>query len=197
MSKQRKDKFNLYDGQCEWPIYLHTDNIVSECRFPIEDLKVFEKNEYGTIKIVKLPKGTSIYHKTRAGLANMNMNVKSTEWWNKSFPSNKSLGGVFFSTSKKHIERNIGGTHILEYKTKRPVMLIYIQNIYKFCGAPDGNVFVKHCFPSVLKQLEIESDYNVEGYIGCNECELFLNENSISSIIPMEPVKIDIDRFID
>lgn len=193
MNRQRKDKFNQSKGECSWPTYLHTDNIVSDCRFPIEDLDVLEQNARGTIKIVRLPAETTIYHKT--------MSINKHKWWENFHPINTHIGGIFFSTSKKHIERNIHGTHILEYKTLKDIELVYIQNIYKYCGAMNGDDFIKKCYPALLKQLEKESEYDIKGYIGCNECELFIDNKNISSgtIIPMKPFRVqEMDmRFID
>ena len=184
--RQRQNKFNLRDDKCEWPTHIHNDATVRGCDFKF---KLIHKLENGAA-IVKLPKDSTLYHTTIS-------NVKSEPWWINTYPNNQSRGGVFFTQSLAH-QAGINGTHTLTYKTKRGLQLLFIRNITKKYGVRTGNDFLSS---GLYKSLvyELEPKYGaIHGFIGCNECEVFINNEDVAARVIKKPLNVvDKRKFID
>lgn len=190
--KPRYELFNREKNECRWPTELRRNDIVSNCNFNIEDLQTLESTNDGNLKIVKLPKGTKIYRKTSERRIKKGKEITIERLWETQYPVNPKRGGVYFSTSVPHIHKNINGTHLLEYKTKKNIYLAYVRNINQYCNAIHGNDFISNpnCYLQLLKRIQRESQYKVSGYIGCNECELFLHNEIIPGLIDMKPLNV-------
>lgn len=176
-SQSRQKKYNVGQGECRWPIFLH-DRVAENCNFKFELVDQVEG-----IQIVKLPAGTSLYHTTM---------VASVDafWWKETFPFNATIGGVFFTSSQKH-QTQFSGSHMLEYKTKHVLYMIFVQNITTTFGAAVGNEFItSFAYGQLVQTIEDKLHIKISGYMGCNECEIFIHNGDIKSAIYRNPTKV-------
>lgn len=152
-------KFNRKEGECRWPTVLTGGN-VQDCRF--DDFEVIE--DYGNgIKVIVLPKGTLLYHKYSPG---------PTSTFKKDEPTHKR-GGLFFNI-RQDVQRMHFGTRQLIYKTPKDLNLVYVQNISSIFNYRVGEDFVKDIFKILKRKLEEQLNVSIDGYMGCNECEVYI-----------------------
>lgn len=171
---------NKNKGECRWPKFIHGTPVL-DCNFEYDII-----SQHENYNIVELPKGTKLYHTTFTSPI-------TGKWWKKTIPVNKNLGGVFFTSSETHQSLH-SGTHMLVYETKCDIKLVYIQNLNKNFDMATGNDFVKSFHYSKIKVQEP----SIYGYMGCNECEIFLENSVIKKCIYVNPIEvIDKQKFID
>ncbi len=168
---------------CKWYTNRFLKN-AKDCRFRVRDEGVHDTS-LGKIPTVFLPKGTKLYRKA----SGMN------KWWEKQFPSNIVSGGVWFTSTEEHAGW-LPGTIVLEYQLKKEIVLYFIQNLNKFGlggGKMTGNDFIQTYGKFLFENSE------VKGYMGCNECEIFVLDEDIPSAFHKIPRVIsDIGlKFID
>jgi len=132
---------------------------VKSCNFEMFGI-VDPKAQNGTI--VTIPKNTVLYHAT------ISFPKKGeTHWFSKNCPNNEVN---WFTPSLDHIDYH-NYTHVLAYFTAEPIRVIFYQNI------PErGNVF----FPTLTQSKEFQ-DKEIDGYIGCNECEIALMREAVNA----------------
>lgn len=177
-----QNRYNLND-ECIWPIFIHGESI-KDCNFKFE---ILNKNKQ--FDIVKLPKDTLLFHTTIQG-------VKKDKWWLKYHPRDTNKGGIFFNPSEDHQGLHTGDT-ILIYKTKCDVYMLFINNIYKKLGFAVGNDMVPNFkYKMLLKNAENKYKLKISGYIGCNECEIFIHNEDIEQCVYKNPIK-EKAKFID
>lgn len=174
----RQAAYNLQPGECRWPTHL-AGNDVQNCNFG------FKPVASGEYQVVELPPGTTLYHTTFASLR-----AVGTPWWDTMPPTNTTSGGVFFTSSRDH-QSAVNGTHLLEYVTDCSLYLLYIQNLSAQLGFAVGNDFVRSSqYPRVLDDIQREDGITVAGYVGCNECEIFLHNEDIRRCVATPPVAV-------
>lgn len=172
----RVKNYNIKNDECRWPIYLH-DRVVQDCNF---DYDIVYNGKQ--CNIVRLKKGTVLYHTTFSGVRG--------NWWNESFPSNTVRGGVFFNSSAEHQFQH-AGTHQLVYETKCDMYLIFIRNIHSTFGKMTGNEFVTDPkYKMLLDDVERKHDIKISGYMGCNECEIFIHNQDVKNCIYKKPKNV-------
>lgn len=167
-------KYNQKEGECRWSSSLIGKAV--DCDFNIEVIK----NLGNGIKLVKLKKGTDLYHKTFL--------ARGIPWWKDQWPQNTELGGIFFTTPNH--TRNISGMYSLTYRTKSDINMVYIQNITKIFNSNVGYDFITKVYQRVLEEFD-ERGIKISGYIGCNECEIFINNEDIKNCVYKEPINIE------
>ena len=69
--------------------------------------------------------------------------------------------------------------------------MLYIQNITEKFNAHVGNDFImSFMYSKVLEKFESQG-YKISGYIGCNECEIFIKNEDVKNCVYKEPVKVE------
>ncbi len=150
---------------------------VADCSFSYRPIMKNKKYD-----IVMLPRGTFLYHTTTKG-------IEKDKWWEKYFPRDTTKGGIFFNQSEKHQGLHTGDT-ILMYKTKCDIYMLFVQNIHKQLNFAVGNDMVPHPEYKLLIQ-KVANDHNLKiaGYIGCNECEIFIHNEEVETCLYKKPEK--------
>lgn len=179
-----QNRYNLKEGECRWPTFIHGGN-VKNCEFDYEIVGKINSN----MAVVTLRKGTPLFHST--------IGRNGDNWWTISKPKNTQMGGAFFDAGITHTTLRTGN-YILQYKLKCDINLLFIRNIYKEFKTSVGNVLVKSPkFYMKMEELEKEYDLKFDGYMGCNECEIFIFNNVIEKCVNKKPNAIKRGMFID
>lgn len=84
---------------------------------------------------------------------------------------------------------------MLQYTTTCPMFVLYIHNLATDLGFAVGNDFVaSHQYAQLIdratQQLPKELNAAISGYIGCNECEVFLHNGDIRHCVTSHPTTI-------
>ena len=184
----RSERFNLTEEECKWPVNILGKEIL-ECSFPIED-KIDYEYKGNKISVVTLPAKTKIYHATM-------IYPRGKSWFKTQYPMDAQKGLVWFASTDKHLG-NINSTHHLEYTIKQPLRLVFEHNISKKYGKYiRGYEYIPYLY-RITKFLE-ENKELIDGYLGCNECEIGIYNNSIKTKLNMIPkVVLEKDlKYID
>jgi hypothetical protein len=162
-----RDIFNRNPSECTWPAGPLLKN--TPCNFNFTTVK-----KSANFDIIELPKGTLLYHATK---------ILSEKWYESQFPLNTTYGGVWFASTPEHALNFTSATHILKYTLTQNVNLIFIRNL-KSRGADKGYDYTKSIY---RYDKEISKEYHISGYIGCNECEIFLENGEIKQVLGITP----------
>lgn len=178
--------YNLKNNECRWPVNL-IGSRVENCGFHYD--VIYDQNN---IKVVKLNKNSFLYHKTF-----IEVGKESSGWWLTDWPPPRYIGGLFFNQSEIHQSLH-PGTHQLKYETKCEVQLLYIQNLTTQFKKTVGNDFVLSIeFKNLIQSLE-KDGIKIDGYMGCNECEIFIFNNTLKRCIYKKPREVkDVRSYID
>lgn len=199
MFRTRHEKYNQVDDECCWPTSLGSAKCVP-CDFSDidmvqpsnrDELSIFgSKIDFDLLNEVLLKyqiiltiikQGTVLSHGTLS---------PSKEWWKYTVPKGDM---VWFTTGKKH-QKNIAKSHILKYIVKRPLLCFYERNIGKKYGVTNGHQYYQKIYPRLKRDMQ-SSGIRIDGYVGCNECEIGL-ENLSDKIIFSQSI-IQSRKFID
>ena len=177
----RQLRYNINPKECRWPTGL-MENKIKDCKF------VFSK-EYNLnfrnniIKIVHIPKNSYLYR-------------GEILYDDKNYPvSQNNLPLVWFSASIDHLKNLSDKVLYLQYKTTRDLVLIYEQNISKKYGENVRGFEYIPFFNQLGKYIYKQYNVSIDGYVGCNECEIGIVNNIIEDVINLPPVivkKVDI-----
>ncbi len=171
-----QNRFNLEEDECKWPIFIH-GRPVKDCNFKF---KIISKNN--NYDVVMIPKGTLLFHTTIKG-------IKNGKWWDAYFPRDTTTGGVFFNQNECHQGLHTGNI-ILVYKTKCDIYMLFIRNIYKNLKFSVGSDMVPHPeYRMLVDKVQSEKELKISGYMGCNECEIFIHNEDIERCIYKKPIK--------
>ncbi len=174
MAYHRAQIYNKKPDECRWPVDLLGKNI-RDCNFNLQPLEE-RKMLFGKVNIVKLPAGTRLYHGTL-------IPFKQKLWFLNSHPKDTSKGGVWFTSTKEH-QQNVNSSFVLEYRTTRDMYGIFERNLWDISMGTTGNQYASY-FMNLLRYIK---DYKIEFYAGCNECELFILNNSIKTVLQTNPI---------
>lgn len=175
----RSEIYNREEGECRWPINVF-GKVTSDCNFEYEVL-----DKFGNIVVVNLPKGTKLYHSTQM-FEGGSKEKGPSGWWTTRYPFNSEFGGCWFTSQLIFAQNFTSKTHTLEYTTKCDTTLVFVQNLSSFGSGVAGFEFVKKFLPPVLEKC-MEKGYEPQGYLGCNECEIFLFNGQISTCLKKKP----------
>jgi len=170
----RAEKYNKNPDECRWPIDLF-GHVIKNCDFGLKHIED-KKTDFGTVSIVLLPAGTSLYHGTIIG-----KNQKL--WFLDEYPKDTRKGGAWFTSTKEH-QQNINSTYVLKYVTERNMYGIFEQNLWNVTPGLTGSEYI----PYFMKAKDKIKNYKIEFYAGCNECEIFILDESIKTTIKTNPI---------
>ena len=187
------DIYNQRNAECKWPVS-KMGFPVRDCNFIMEAHKVIEfgktsKEESinGTdevVVLVKIPAGTKIYH---SATIYQESKKGEKEWFEEYPPFSSERGVVWFSSTPAHAGI-FSKTHLLEYTTTEDLIMIYEKNIKRSHGiATRGYEYAKKVLPSYMKRLRGEK---IDGYIGCNECEIGIFNRACKDKLEMPPIVV-------
>ena len=204
--------FNQNESSCEWPISLGGMN-AKPCEFDDftqlnmfqpetwDELQLFAADPEKIIDIAGLneliDKAKLVFGIIKAGVLLLHSTLtprQHQQWWRQANPSGalRRKKMVWFVTSETHAN-NIEGSHLLYYKTKRPLLCLFERNIAKKYGnkRPDyaGNTFSVDIFPRIQYALREKANLLLDGYVGCNECEVGLLNKTSQDALVLEHVK--------
>lgn len=167
------DHVNPLKRNCQWPTTLMGTNI-KECNFVLDfddDIDVEISKTKFKLVLVRIPRGTKIYHAT------ISIGQK-TPWFELRQPSS-SRGVVWFASTYQHTGP-IQKTHVLTYIVEEDLVMIFEYNLMDYGDDVRGFEYVNrlHMYIEKLKQ---KGKY-IDGYIGCNECEIGILNESITKI---------------
>ena len=178
-----RDVYNQKNDECRWPTTKFGEPVI-DCNFVYEIYKIIEfngrkENGDGVLILVKIPKNSKIYHAAT-------IYPKEEEWFKKSFPFNSEKGVVWFTSTPEH-SGSLSKTHLLEYIVEEELVMIYEQNISKKYGRDiRGYEYSRGMLGHYIKMIKD----HIDGYIGCNECELgILNESCKKLSLPPKVYK--------
>ena len=77
-------------------------------------------------------------------------------------------------------------THLLEFEVASEIKLVFIQNLFTEKKKRKGHNYVSSSFISDYAR----SETKIDGYAGCNECEIMLVKESLKKLNPV-PTKIE------
>lgn len=172
----RSEQFNIHEDECRWPID-RFGNIVRDCNFQFEPLEIELQIRKKNFPLVRLPAGTKIYHAT----------IGDQEWWKTGYPRNKQYGGTWFTSTQAHSGNFGNATHVLEYELQEDATLLFVHNLATIESNLSGYNFVTKYLPYVRERLQSEHNISLDGYVGCNECEIYLSNNSIRQLLHTNP----------
>lgn len=178
-SLHRAEKYNKKDGECEWPINL-IGKIVKPCNFNIqlvEKIPIF--NTKKSAQIIKLPAGTNLYHGTI-------ISRKGKPWFIKKHPSDTNKGGVWFTSTLEH-QGNVNATYVLQYTTIRDMYGVFEQNLWNIGKGTTGNEYIPY-FNMLEQYIQKHYNINIEFYAGCNECEIYILNDSVKTVMKTNPI---------
>ena len=180
LTKSRWATYNQELGECRWPIDVRGFK-VEDCNFKYDIIKKYSNG----IKIVEVPRGTLLYHSMNS------TNAKPTGFdYGKNYQRmlpNPRRGFTFFTSTFVHSGNFTNSTHVLEYKTKRKMLLIYEQNIsQKYGPTYRGNEYFKLILPKIAGVIQ-KDGYDIVGYMGCNECEIAIVNEALPAVIKLPP----------
>lgn len=160
-------QYNINKDECNWPT--RSGNFdVQPCNMNIEhvDNVTIDNKVYN---IVKVPYDTKIFHGTKI----IGITPSSQSW------SNKNM--TWFATTLEHT-MPLGPFVIYEFTIDKDLILLFEQNITNNLGYTSGQTFM---IPFMKIAEKIFQKYNIQldGYIGCNECEIGLFKNSLGKLM--------------
>lgn len=168
-SLHMRERLNKEEGECRWGAGPTSSKIVP-CAFPTPKL------EEGGWFSVTLDRNFPLYRSEKHGAG-------KPKWFDTTAISETGKPHYWFATTEEHVQV-FGGTHILTFQVIAPIKLLFIQNLYLQKGFKDGYDYLKS--PKFLREMEA---YGVDGYAGCNECEVLLTSSGLSKITQM-PINI-------
>jgi hypothetical protein len=179
----RSEVYNQTEDECRWPYNVFGQ--VAECEFRYEVLE--KTRDYW---VVKVPKETVLYHSTQV--------LGGKHWWTEVYPLDSAHGGVWFTSTDKHALNFTTKTHILVYLLKEEATLLFVRNLTSFGENVRGYEFVSRYYAPIKDQLR-EQGYQIQGYLSCNECEVFIENDEIPKVLLMEPALLSqrSSAFID
>ncbi len=162
------DKYNI-DSECEWPTRMG-GFLVKDCQLPIKHLEtvMIDDQEYD---IVTVPIGTVLYHGTKEP----NIKYESLNSWSK-------RAVTWFATTFDHT-MTLGPMKVHEFTIKNTLTLLFVRNMKRKYNISSGFSFVRPLV--VIKQQIIEKTtgrIHIDGYIGCNECEIGIFHESLNKL---------------
>lgn len=194
--------FNKEAGECQWPTH---GKRAQACEFnfshrePITGLKLKGGDK---LEIVTIPAGTKIYHATSVVSKEKEWFKNGFKMQSpvKRFGALLSIAeegrggagagagatpiklfstikGSWFASTIDHA-KNIKHTYMLEIELKEDLTLLFIQNIATSYPVKKGiNLFALG--NPYMKNIEVlKTKYSIDGYVGCNECEIFVKDTS-------------------
>jgi len=172
-SFEYRKNLNTNVGECKWMAL----SGVRECNFNFET--VIERATSKNDDVVLLPQGTKLYNATQ---------ILSNDWFRTRYPSNTENGGVWFTSTLDHAKNISYYTHILEYTTKEDLILLYIHNLKKYGDVKTrGYEFVRKHYRDIFFHIQETTGYKIQGYIGCNECEIFIENSQLPKTLEKIP----------
>jgi hypothetical protein len=176
----RWDVLNRDNDECRWPTDIK-GNVIKDCNFRFTKKLVLPNG----VSIVKMPRGTKIYHAITQNPA------EPSAWYNhyETQAPKPRRGSAFFTSTLLHTGNFTRKTHVLEYELSKPILLIYEHNLgVKYNNTNlRGNDYMKDILPKYIEYLKKEYKIDVVGYAGCNECEIALINNAVEDVIKMPP----------
>lgn len=174
----RSEIYNMTNGECRWPYDVFGN--VGTCSF--KPSMVYDSGKGYSIYV--LEKGTEIYHSTVA--------IGGAKWWENRYPFSSSEGGTWFTSTDKHAKNFTTKSHVLKYTIVRDIYLIFIQNISKYTDVVglSGFEFVARHYAILKEKAKLEWGATVpeiDGYLGCNECEIFIENDEIEKHLGDQP----------
>ncbi len=184
--QSRAEIYNQGEGECRWPFNVFGQ--VEECSFTYDTVK--EEKSYA---VIKMPKGIVIYHSTQI-LGGATASKKG--WWETRFPSDTAHGGVWFTSTARHADNFTTKTHTLAYTLVKDMYLIFVQNLSAFGPGVRGYEFVSKTYALLKANSE---EYPIVGYLSCNECEIFIENDALEEVVAMPPqiIKERTNAYID
>ena len=167
------DKYNLDDSECKWPARIG-GFLVKDCQLPIVPLETvtIDKDDGGDeYDIVTVPVGSSLYHGTKDPARKH----ESVDSWSKQ-------PVTWFATTLDHT-MPLGPMKIHEFTTKEPLTLLFVRNMTKKYNISSGAVFIPMLI-SIGQQISEETKERIyiDGYVGCNECEIGILRKSLDKL---------------
>lgn len=198
MSPKKQEKYNRKEGECCWPTTIGS-NKCKPCDFSrvtyqpetIDELKLFGDVDINKLNSV-LGKYNLVFSILRKGaiIGHSTLSPKNS-WWNtQTYPKGNM---VWFTVSKKH-QKNIPKTHTLYYKVNKNILCFYERNIWEKYGVNTGQEYYDRVYNRIHREV-LQCGLNINGYIGCNECEIGLTD--LSNILTLEHIEKHILKFID
>jgi len=175
-------KYNQSDDECRWPTRMGGfAKTVKDCNFNMKPLRKFRFGDR-EFEIAVIPAGTDLYHGTKDKDMNptgpdewYENNRKKMVWFASTLDHTMPLGPmkIFKTTNKEDLTvvffRNKGMLNIDISKDLRPMVAKIAQKLYQ---ETDGKVFI-------------------DGYMGCNECEIGIFLPSLSKLVyPVSEEKV-------
>lgn len=157
-------------GECRWISSLVGK--VDQCNFILEAVDVFEIQDKKVV-LVDIPEGTKLYHATFIPMG-------GDKWFETQMPFDSGKGIVWFASTPMH-SSVINHTHILEYTVEEPLRMVFERNIaisYADKGVTKGYDYLPILAMTQIKLKELFGQ-KIDGYIGCNECEIGIFNDSI------------------
>ena len=172
-------------SDCNYKTHIAGIGGAKPCNFNIESLpngiEEAINSCIGTnnIKFVIIPVGTIMY---RGYLIYPGMSKNLLPW-----VRSKNFG--WFTSTLEH-QGNINHTHIQKFKTNKPLLCIFQHRLHS--TGMRGNQYYKYVKQYSDKLSYRDSSLMIDGYIGCDECEIGLTKESIQTKLlqgPLEQVK--------
>jgi len=153
--------------ECRWvdnPLKL----VFRPCKFKVDS---YIKTDEYTIKILPADSHlkTLVYYDT----------FKNNQWFTKKLPEDDVNGGIWFGTLNLHNFlpcKNL----LLGYKTIKPMYLVFIYNLARKYNTK-GFGFVQGIYQQLKEKIYRNEGIEIAGYIGCNECEIFIENEFIKT----------------
>lgn len=111
---------------------------------------------------------------------------------------NSQHGIVWFTSTQKHAE-NINHTHILKYTTREKLNVIFEQNLTATYNENIRGYEYATTLRDIMRGIREKYDIILDGYVGCNECELGLTNVAVRDKINPRPIIVKTleMRYID
>lgn len=168
----RSQIYNQNESECRWPYDVFGN--VADCEFKYEVL-----HKDGEFWVVKMPKDTPLYHSTQL--------LGGKGWWDTNYPFDSSTGGVWFTSNFRHSRNFTTKTHTLVYPLKQDLVLVFVWNLSKTFGeGVRGYEFVSRFYAPIKEKLKTQG-IDVSGYLSCNECEVFIENDAIPNVLDKGP----------
>ena len=136
--------------------------------------------------LVSIPAGTALYHST---------NILDNEWYQTDLPQNTEKGLVWFTSTLSHA-LPLGRTHTLKYTTTQDLLMIFEQNLTRYGLGTRGYEYL-HILHRIIRNLQAKG-IQLDGYLGCNECEIAILNKSVQKLsFPPEVVRSISKAYID
>lgn len=176
-----KKTYNQTPDQCVWPLPPPSKD-TKQCNFPFKENPVIQN-----IQTVTLPAGTELFHATQI--------LPSQKIWftNMTAVSFDTLPKkiMWFASSPEHA-KHMNYTHVLKFKTKKDIKLVFIRNLLVHIGSNTGNELLKNPeFASILSK-----DPELVGYVGCNECEIGIFKHHLADVIELPPEVLETRSYM-